>query len=354
MAKVVDTTILRDQEVFVGVDVSLRRYAVAVRSRRELVYQCTVPARYEHLRGLWARLPGCRIHAVYEAGFSGFGLHDALCADGIDVRVTPPSKVPRSADRVKTDRRDAQTLAHALEQGMLRRCRIPSLHLRTDREWSRYLQQLTQQQTRLKNQIKMRLALHGLTPELDQSRRWSKAYRAQVLELAGTDGPLASILRDMLEHLGDLERRRTQVKRALRHLARSEFYQAAAQLVQSAPGIGWLTAIRLVLEWGDLKDFPNGASFASYLGLTPSEYSSGDRTRRGPITRQGNGWVRTWLIEAAWKAITIDPVLGTRFRRLSPRPADRNRAIVAVARVLALRLRACWLSGQPYVIGVVH
>jgi transposase len=353
MAKI-DLTIVRDQEVFVGIDVSLRSYAIAVRCGRALVYRCAVPARYEHLRALWARLPGCRIHAVYEAGFSGFGLYDAMCRDGIDARVTPPSKVPRAGDRVKTDRLDAQKLAEALEQGTLRRCRVPEPSLRVDREWSRYLIQLTAQQTRLKNQIKMRLALHGLTPPLDGPRRWSRAYRAQVLAMAGADGPLAAILRDMLDRLSEVERHGTHVKQTLRQLARTEPYSPWVRLLQSAPGIGWLTAIRLVLEWGDLSAFRNGAAFASYLGLTPSEHSSGERTWRGAITRQGNGWVRTWLIEAAWKAITIDPALGARFRRLAPGPANKKRAIVAVARTLALRLRACWLSGQPYVIGLVR
>ena len=103
-----DKTIVQDQEVFVGIDVSKGSYAVAVRSAGALVYRCKVAARYVHLRALWARLPGCRIHAVYEAGFSGFGLYDALEGDGIDARVTPPSKVARTGDRVKTDRLDAQ------------------------------------------------------------------------------------------------------------------------------------------------------------------------------------------------------------------------------------------------------
>lgn len=349
----IDVTIVRDQEVFVGIDVSKRSYSVAMRCRGQVVHQSTVPARYEHLRALWARLPGCRIHAVYEAGFSGFGLHDAMTGDGIDAWVTPPSKVPRSVDRVKTDRLDAQKLAQELEKGALRRCRVPEPTRRMDREWSRYLTQLTTQQTRLKNQVKMRLALHGLTPPSDGPRRWSRAYRAQVLAMVGTGGPLAAILQDMLERLAEVERRRTQIKQTLRQLARSEHYAGAVQILQSIPGVGWLTAVRLVLEWGDLRAFRNGAAFASYLGLTPTEHSSGDHVWRGAITRQGNGWVRTWLIEAAWKAITIDPALGERFRRLAPGPANKKRAIVAVARTLALRLRACWMSGQPYTIGVV-
>jgi transposase len=353
MAKI-DMTIARDQEVFVGIDVSKRSYSVAIRCGQEVVHGSTVPARYEHLRALWARLPGCQIHAVYEAGFSGFGLYDALCRDGIDARVTPPSKVPRSGDRVKTDRLDAKKLAQELARGTLRRCRVPEPAIRADREWSRYLTQLTVQQTRLQAQIKMRLAWHDLTPSADGPRRWSRAYRAEVLAMAGGDGPLATILRNMLERLGDVERHRTQAKRTLRQLAKTEPYRRSVELMQSVPGIGWLTAIRLVLEWGDLSVFRNGAAFASYLGLTPTESSSGDRVCRGAITRQGNRWVRAWLIESAWRAITIDPALQARFHRLAPGPANKKRAIVAVARTLALRLRACWLSGQPYTIGVVR
>jgi len=174
-----------------------------------------------------------------------------------------------------------------------------------------------------------------------------------VLKLVERDVTLGPILGTMLEELAACERRATEIKRVLRAMAHSETDRSQVRLLQSAPGIGWLTAIRLCLEWGDLSAFRNAAAFVSYLGLTPSEHRSGDLVRRGHITRQGNAWVRTWLVEAAWKAITIDPALGRRFRRLAPRPADRKRAIVAIARSLALRLRACCLTGQVYVTGVV-
>lgn len=349
-----DLTLVRDQEVFVGIDVSKRRYAVAVRSGGHVIYRTVVPALYAHLQALWRSLPGCQIHAVYEAGFSGFGLHDQLTADGIDARVTPPSKMARSGDRVKTDRLDAEKLARELERGALRRCRVLSPAQREAREWSRYLNQLMAQQTRLKNQIKMRLSWYGITPGLDRAGRWSRAYRDQVRSLVGDATPLGAIVGDMLTRLARVEQQVLTVKRELRALAQSDTYRAQVRLLSSVPGIGWLTAIRLVLELGDLSAFRNGRAFAAYLGLTPSEYSTGDRVCRGRITGQGNKWVRTWLIEAAWKAITIDPVLGARFRRIAPRPTDRKRAIVAVARTLALRLRTCSLNGHPYAVGVVR
>ena len=115
---------------------------------------------------------------------------------------------------------------------------MPEPAARADREWSRYLTQLTGQHTRLQAQIKMRLAFHGLTPPLDGPKRWSRAYRAQVLAMAGADGPLATILRDMLERLGEVERRQTEVKRALRQLAKTEPYHRSVQLCSRFPGSG--------------------------------------------------------------------------------------------------------------------
>jgi transposase len=161
------------------------------------------------------------------------------------------------------------------------------------------------------------------------------------------------MMRDMVERLAAMDVCMAGLKRQLRELACSEEYQQPVALLSSVPGIGWLTAIRLVLEWSDLSVFRSGAAFTAFLGLTPSEYSTGDRIRRGRITAQGNGQVRAWLVEAAWKAITRDPALMARFRRLAPTPGDRKRAIVAVARTLAVRLFTCWRNGQPYVIGVV-
>jgi transposase len=122
----------------------------------------------------------------------------------------------------------------------------------------------------------------------------------------------------------------------------------------SAPGIGKLTAVRLVLEWGDVSRFGRKEEFASFLGLVPSDYSSGEEERRGHITKQGNRRVRSWLVECSWVAIRQDPVLLEKFRRVLRNCGSKKKAIVAVARKLALRLRRLVLSKEPYVLGVVE
>jgi transposase len=142
---------------------------------------------------------------------------------------------------------------------------------------------------------------------------------------------------------------------ALRKLCRKERYTKAYTIARSLPGIGWFTAIRLVLELGeDLSHFTTGKKIASFVGLTSSEYSSGETEWKGRITGMGSGFIRATLIENSWIAIKKDPVLLAKFSRVWRASGSKKKAIVAVARMLIVRLRACIVLGTPYRIGVVR
>jgi len=158
----------------------------------------------------------------------------------------------------------------------------------------------------------------------------------------------------MFRELENLRQLKKELLLQLRKLARSDRYKEDVRLLMSAPGIGMLTAIRLALEWGDVSRFRRKEEFASFLGLVPSDFSSGEEERRGHITRQGNRWVRSWLAECSWVAIGQDPVLLEKFRRVLRNCGSKKKAIVAIARKLALRLRWVLLSREPYVLGVVE
>jgi transposase len=140
----------------------------------------------------------------------------------------------------------------------------------------------------------------------------------------------------------------------LKKISQQDRYRESVALKQSCPGIGWLSAIRFTLEWGDLSRFPNGGHLASFIGLTSSEHSSGETVHHGPITRQGSGQVRAWLIQCAWRAIKLDPVLLDKFQRVWKNSGSKKKAIVAVARKLAVRIRALEISKQPYVVGMLE
>ena len=200
------------------------------------------------------------------------------------------------------------------------------------------------------------LEFHGLDNGFPPGRWRGPAYARLRQDLAKVEmsDSLRFSFEVMFRELENLRQLKGELLLQLRKLARSDRYKGSVELLKSAPGIGVLTAIRLALEWGDVSRFQRKEEFASFLGLVPSEYSSGDQEHRGHITKQGNRSVRRWLVESSWVAIRHDPVLLEKFRRVLRSCGSKKKAIVAVARKLALRLRRVLLIREPYVAGVVE
>ena len=350
--------ILRNEKIFVGLEDSKKTWKLCVRSSGMVVHETSMPAEYEVLHNYFNnRFPECQIRVIYEAGFRGFELHDQLEADGWECVVTPPHTVTEEkCQRKKNDRTDCRRLAKNLENGDYHSCFVPDKELREDRQISRTYGQVQADIKRVCNRIRRMLEFHGLDKGLPAGR-WSGAMYARVklhlgeLEISDSLHFSFKVMLSELEHLRQL---RKELLQQLKRLAKSDRYKKNAELLQSAPGIGMLTAIRLVLEWGDVSRFERKEEFASFLGLVPSDYSSGEQERQGHITKQGNRGVRSWLVECSWIAIRHDPVLLDKFRRVLRNCGSKKKAIVAVARKLALRLRRILLSREPYVVGMVE
>lgn len=351
--------IVRNERVFVGLEDSKKTWKLCVRSGGMVVHETSMPARYEVLRNyLNNKFPKCQILVMYEAGFGGFDLHDQLEADGWECVVTPPHTVTQEkVQRKKNDRTDCRRLAKNLENGDYSRCFVPDKGLREDRQMSRTCGQVQADITRVCNRIRRMLEFHGLDKALPAGPWGSGAAYARLKQRL-TETEMSDSLRFsfdvMFRELEQLRQLKKELVQQLRKLAKSDRYRESVRLLMSAPGIGKLTAIRLVLEWGDVSRFGRKEEFASFLGLVPSDYSSGEEERRGHITKQGNRRVRSWLVECSWVAIRYDPVLLEKFRRVLRNCGSKKKAIVAVARKLALRLRRLLLSKEPYVIGVVE
>jgi transposase len=350
--------ILQNENIFVGLEDSKRTWVLCIRSGGMIVSETTMPAQYETLRNYFQnRFPECHIEVMYEAGFGGFELHDQLEADGWECVVTPPHTVTEEkCQRKKNDRTDCRRLAKNLENGDYHICFVPDRELREDRQVSRTYGQVSADINRACNRIRRALEFHGLDKGLPAGSWNGAMYTRTKKHLDGIK--LSDSLRfsfDMmfreLEHLRQMKK---EILLQLRKLARSDRYKESVELLMSAPGIGLLTAIRLVLEWGDISRFKRKEDFASFLGLIPSDYSSGEQEHQGHITKQGNRAVRSLLIESSWIAIRFDPVLLGKFRRVLRNCGSKKKAIVAVARKLALRLRRVWLTREPYVIGIVE
>jgi transposase len=346
--------IVKGKRVFVGLEDSKRNWKLCVRCEGMIVDETSTPTDYENLRKYLKRgYPDCEIRVIYEAGFQGFWLHDLLEADGMDCVVTPANKVTQEKDnRVKTDKIDARRLARNLESGDYSSCYVPDRELREDRQLSRTLTQIQRTIIATKNRIRRFFDFHGLNGDLPAGR-WYDTYYRKLGELK-LSAPLQRCLDVYLHLLSELQGLEKSLLGQLRQLARKDRYRDSVSLKQSCPGVGWLSAIRFTLEWAESSRFRSDKHLGSWLGLTASEHSSGESVRRGHITRQGNSQVRAWLIECAWTSVRKDPAMLDKFRRVWKSSGSKKKAIVAVARKLAGRIRALELRQEPYQIGVVR
>lgn len=349
--------ILKSKEIFVGLEDSKLTWKICVRSNKMIVHETRMPATYDVLKAYFENcFPDCKINLIYEAGFRGFSLYDQLVNDGVSCVVTPPHTVTEEKNnKVKTDKRDAKRLSKNLENNDYKACFIPSKQQRYNRQIARTLGQVQRKIKSTKNQIRRFLEFHGLDKYF-KSGAWSeKDYRNLSSIFSSLTLPLGlnKSLGMLLKILEQLNENKNILLKDLQVLRNSEEYKKSVDLLKSVPGIGSLTAIRLILEWGNVERFKSQKHFASFLGLTPGEYSSGEVVKRGHITGQGNKWTRSWLIEAAWFALKKDCALLNKFTSVFSRSGSKKKAIVATARKLALRLRTILLNETPYQIGVL-
>lgn len=346
--------IVKSKSVFIGLEDSKRTWKLCIRCDGVIVHETSMPTKYDNLHSyLRDRYPDCKIQVMYEAGFGGFWLHDLLESDGIDCIVTPAHKVTQEkVNKVKTDRVDARRLALNLENNDYIACQVPDKELREDRQISRTLSQIQKDMVSTKNRIRRFLDFHGLNDDLPPGS-WNST-RYDFLKSIKLISPLKICLDAYLQLLDELDRIRLELLEHLKVLSKKDRYQRLVEIKQSCPGVGWLSAVRFTLEWGDLARFPSGKHIASFTGLTCSEYSTGDSIHRGRITGQGSGKVRGWLIQCAWRAVSLDPVLLDKFQRVWKNSGSKKKAIVAVARKLAVRMRAIEVLEQAYVIAVIE
>lgn len=342
--------IARNTTLWMGMDVHKESWAITIVDQERIVYQGACEAKPTHLEALLQRCPGCEITAVYEAGATGYKLVKWLRALGCEAFMTAPSLVPtQSGNRVKNDRRDSVKLAELLRAGLLRSVAELSQKTYEDRELLRTREQLMDHRSDICRQIKSKLLYHSV--ELPDGLRptWSKTF-LHWLESAPTGSKALDACFSALVHsYRDLTVRIEALTETIEQLAESDAYSERVKLVCSIKGIGVLTAICILVELEDLNRFGSLEKLASFLGLIPGEHSTGERTRKGHITRTGNKRVRTALVEASWRVIRYDAELRRFYQRLRDvNKRGSKRAIVAVARKLSGRIRAMLRDGEHY------
>jgi len=337
------------KDVFIGIDVHKRTYSVVSVVEGIVVKKWQTAAVPEQLaKQLRSYFSEANLYSAYEAGFSGFVLHRRLEEVGIKNIVINAASIETTIhNRVKTDKRDALKIASLLEAGRLKGIKIPSEREEAQRLLTRTRQQLIEERTAVKNKIRMKCHQIGLIAA-DEQRKMSHKLVQELLEKS----PLQELNLVIEAYWQIWKALDAQIKKLDEELKQQAQEDPNEKIYRSAPGIGPLGARILSNELGDMSQFNNERQLFSYTGLTPCEHSSGDNTRRGHITRQGNSRVRWVLCEAAWRAIKKDTSLKECFERLYPR-TGKKRAIVAIARKLIGRIRSAFRARSEYRIAPV-
>lgn len=337
----------KTSKIFIGVDVHKLSWHVTIRSREGEFGQMSIGGSWEELKKVVSRWHPQQVLVIYEAGFSGFWLYDAVVSWGGDCIVTPPSRIPvESGNRIKTDRRDSAKLAYLAATGQAIRVWVPTLKQRHEREVLRERRRIVCEVRRVQCQIKSLLNFYGLRVSKPKGR-WSLIFENQLWELRFGNEYMQASFERILERYRFLRQQVVDQTKLIKALAKEESYREKVSCLTSLPGIGVLTAMELLVELGDIERFSKADQITAYVGLTPSEYSSGASIRRGHISRCGKAAIRSRLVESSWIAIRYEPELAAVYERIRARQGGK-RAIVAVARRLLLRVRRLLLDGRCY------
>jgi transposase len=333
-------TMMQHRQVrYIGLDVHKASIAVAMAEEEG------APSSYGNIandpaaiRKLMTRLggPEVQLRVAYEAGPTGYGVHRQLTSIGIECMVVAPSLIPkRPGDKVKTDRRDALKLARLLRSGDLTPVWVPDEAHEALRNLVRARADAKVDQLRAKHRLSKFLLRQDCHPPVGM-KDWSQRHVQWLRQLEFEHVPDQVVFADYLAEVTAAGERIKRLEAALLQCAQNSSQVALIRALQAFRGIGFLTAVTIVAEAGDLRRFRTAPQLMAYAGTVPSESSSGGKHQRGAITKTGNSLLRHVFGEAAHHARHVPRVAGT----LKQRQADVPPEIVELAWRAQLRLHS--------------
>lgn len=344
----------KGQNIYVGIDVHLKQWSVTILSEATLLKQMTREADPDGLyQFLISHYPDAEYYSVYEAGFCGFWIHDRLTELGIHNIVVNPSDVPTmNSERLrKTDIVDSRKLAVSLRAKQLMGIYTPDKEAVEIRSLIRLKHTITKDVTRQKNRIKSQLRYLGIEiPKeyIEPRSRWSKRFMNWLREVETNTVCGRETLDIQLMQLESLRKQMTEVTSRLRVLSHSERFEETLNLLMTIPGIGQTVGLALLSEIIDISRFKSSEQLASYIGMVPMCYSSGEHEGVGDITIRKHAIMRKSIIEASWVAISKDEAMQLCYLNNCKKMAS-SKAIVKVARKLVNRIYFVLKRHQPYV-----
>lgn len=322
---------------FIGLDVHKEFVVVAVADSGQAAAEtvCRVDSSPQRVLATLRRLGRLAdLRCCYEAGPTGYGLQRELAAAGVRCIVVAPSTVPINGSRIKTDRRDARKLAHFLRSGDLTPIAIPDEQTESIRDLERARDDARLTERTVRQQLLKFLDRHGRR-FTEGEENWSKKHWAWVRQQQFAHEAQRRVLADAIQTVQQAADRVARLDQDISDCIETWCLHPMVKNLQAFRGVGELTAVGLVAEIGNFERFANASSFMAFVGLVPSESSSGNTRRQGGITKTGNRHVRRLLIEAAWhyygrRCVTSDA--------LRKRRADLSAEIVEIAERAQRRL----------------
>lgn len=302
---------------------------------------------------------GNRLHFVYEAGPCGYEIYRYLSSNGLDCMVVAPSMVPKkSGNRVKTDRRDSIELARLHRAGELTPVHVPKLEDEAIRDLTRARQDAKICEQKSRQQLKAFLLRNGIRYHGKTS--WTLAHMRWLSDMKLPNSAQQIVFQEYVDAVNCASERVARLTEQIRREVETWRMRPVVEAYQGLRGVQLVVAATVVAEIGDMSRFDKPSQLMAFLGLVPSEHSSGDNRRRGSITKTGNGHARRVLVEAAWQyrfPARVTPIirkrqeglpkevrdiawsaqlrLCRRYRHLTAKGKTKQTVVVAVARELA-------------------
>lgn len=337
--------------IFVGLDVHKKSWSVAIIADGVLRERFTQEASCQTLcKHLHRRYPGGEYYSVYEAGFCGFWIYRQLNQLGINCIVVNAADIPtKDKERKnKTDRVDAAKLARELSAGSLEKIYVPGKASLGARLLIRTRTQCVAKITRCKNQIKGLLNFHGInTPEDLECRHWSRQYLEFIKGIEFPEKLSRTALDSLLKELLSLRSILLDLNKEIRNLSKNKEYKEDSENLLSIYGVNTIAAMTLLSEIDNIGRFRNLDSLCKYVGLVPSESSSGQTQRTGPLTRRKNNRLRQIIVEISWVAARYDQSINELFLKYQKR-MPKKKAIIKIGRHILNRIRFILKTKQKY------
>jgi len=340
-----------NKNLFVGIDVHKKRWVVTVRTYDlELKTYSMDPLAEELEKFLLDNYAGALLHIVYECCFSGFWIYDYFHQRGYSIIVTPTNRIYRDGSVVKTDKIDSRKLAFQHSRGLLKEVKVPEMKIREYRSLFRIYDKEKMRLGQILRQVRSILEAknHPLKWE-----RWNKEMVEKLSAVKFQEEIFNKKFTSLLKEYEYVQEQIKDTEERIKEISEDKELSRRIRRIEKINGIGIVSAVRLVVYLFDMKKrFESGEKLVHYLGLTPGEHSTGEQIIRSRTGLIGNKQLRSIIIQLAWVAVRKDGNLLNKFERVYKSSGCKQKAIVAVARKLMVKVHSITEKEEEYEVNI--